>query len=102
GHIRQFGNDDFLLLKIQCHCLPSELEPERRVMRLPIRIPTNPVSWGPAGVNDAELVAVRKHPHGHHHLRRLVSLPIKVLRRSPLAPAMRVASMPRRATTCGL
>jgi hypothetical protein len=39
---------------------------------------------------DAELVAVQKILYGHHHLRRLVSLPIKVLSRSLTAPALRV------------
>jgi hypothetical protein len=36
------------------------------------------------------LVAVQKILYGHHHLRRLVSLPIKVLNRSLIAPALRV------------
>jgi hypothetical protein len=39
---------------------------------------------------DTELVAVQKILYGQHHLRRLVSLPIKVLSRSLTAPALRV------------
>jgi hypothetical protein len=55
GHIRQFGNDDFLLLKIECHCYLPNLDRRRASMR-----PTDPnldeplsfrARWHPATPN---------------------------------------------------
>jgi hypothetical protein len=71
GHVRQFGNDLFLLRKIERHCFlrtglmraPARANPSSDVR---IRLPSNP----PASF-DASLVAVPGNLSGLHHLRRL-------------------------------
>jgi hypothetical protein len=77
GHIRQFGNDDFLLLEIERHCFTFRTGTGEAHRAPPDRIDESgslPDSLAPY---DAVLVAVQKNPGGFHHLRRLLSVSIK-------------------------
>ncbi|MBS0439184.1 MAG: hypothetical protein JSS33_07235 [Proteobacteria bacterium] len=60
GHIRQFGNDFFLLRKIECHCFTFRTGSHCASCACAIRISTDSIRQNPLASCDAELVAVQK------------------------------------------
>src|SRR6185312_9501501 len=103
GHIRQFGNDDFLLLEIERHCFAPNLDRGQASMRWPVRISTAPhVLRSRWRHDDAELVAVRKILTGITICAGCLPSRLRSCAARFVLHCGTGASLPRHATTCGL
>jgi hypothetical protein len=103
GHIRQFGNDDFLLLKIECHCFTFRRNRGAPAPEIP-EFHESEVLVDPLASCDAELVAVQKILSGFTICAGWLPFRLRpgIARVNRASCALRVRPCGDTPTTCGL